>query len=338
MAEYKGIHGTKIQNYTTDPTNPILGQVWYNETSQTMKVQAVTTVGTWATGTSINTARMTAPGTGSYTDMMIAGGISGPPLYNVFANTELWNGSTWTETNDISTARYGTGVAGITTAALIYGGYFPPDGVPTNAVESWNGTSWTAGTAMNTARGNMASAGQVYTDCMGFGGGPGPVNTNNEIWNGSTWTEVNNLSASHETHAGGTGADTTAALCFGGGPPYTTNNETWNGTSWTATTAMNTGSGLLQTLGNSNTDCLGAGGGNDTPVPFTAKTEQWNGTAWTEIADLPTATRQQSYGNNGTTGSGLSIGGQQSGVSGPIDTVYDWLGAGSPTTRTITSS
>ena len=50
MAEYKGIHGTKVQNYTSDPTNPIIGQVWYNETSKTMKVQAVTTAGAWATG------------------------------------------------------------------------------------------------------------------------------------------------------------------------------------------------------------------------------------------------------------------------------------------------
>ena len=36
MAEYKGINGTKIQNYTTDPDNPITGQVWYNETDQVM--------------------------------------------------------------------------------------------------------------------------------------------------------------------------------------------------------------------------------------------------------------------------------------------------------------
>jgi hypothetical protein len=337
MATYKEIFGTNIEVLASDPANPVQGQVWYNSTSNVVKGQGATTVGAWATGTSINTARMTAPGTGSYTDMMIAGGITGPPLYNTFTNTELWNGSTWTETNDINTGRYNTGVAGTTTAALIYGGKYPPDGIFTNAVESWNGTSWTAGTSMNTARGDMGSAGQVYTDCMGFGGGPGPVGSNNEIWNGATWTEVNNLSTTHDTHPGGTGADTTAALCFGGGPPYKTNNETWNGTSWTATTAMNAGSGLLQTLGNSNTDCLGAGGG-DNVVDFTAKTEQWNGTAWTEVADLPTATRQQSYGNNGTTGSGLSVGGQQSGVPGSIDTVYDWLGAGSPTTVTFTDS
>jgi hypothetical protein len=53
MAEYKGIFGTKIQNLTSDPANPITGQVWYNETSQTMKVEAVSTAGAWATGVQI---------------------------------------------------------------------------------------------------------------------------------------------------------------------------------------------------------------------------------------------------------------------------------------------
>jgi hypothetical protein len=57
MAEYKGIHGTKIQNYTTDPDNPITGQVWYNETSQTMKFQYPTTINAWSTGGNLNTAR-----------------------------------------------------------------------------------------------------------------------------------------------------------------------------------------------------------------------------------------------------------------------------------------
>jgi hypothetical protein len=37
MADYKTIKGTKIQNYTTDPDNPLTGQVWYNETDQVLK-------------------------------------------------------------------------------------------------------------------------------------------------------------------------------------------------------------------------------------------------------------------------------------------------------------
>ena len=65
MAEYKGIHGTKVQDYTTDPDNPITGQVWYNETANTIKVEAATTADAWATGGALNTARSQMGGAGS---------------------------------------------------------------------------------------------------------------------------------------------------------------------------------------------------------------------------------------------------------------------------------
>ena len=31
MATYLGTHGSRIQNYTTNPDNPNEGEVWYNE-------------------------------------------------------------------------------------------------------------------------------------------------------------------------------------------------------------------------------------------------------------------------------------------------------------------
>ena len=39
MATYLGTHGSKIQNYTTDPDNPNTGEVWYNETANTIKFE-----------------------------------------------------------------------------------------------------------------------------------------------------------------------------------------------------------------------------------------------------------------------------------------------------------
>ena len=38
MSDYKTIHGTKVRSYTTDPDNPITGQVWYDTLSQKIKV------------------------------------------------------------------------------------------------------------------------------------------------------------------------------------------------------------------------------------------------------------------------------------------------------------
>ncbi len=43
-------------------------------------------------------------------------------LYFGNAN-EYWNGSSWTEVNDLSTSRVGLGGNGTTTSALAFGGY-----------------------------------------------------------------------------------------------------------------------------------------------------------------------------------------------------------------------
>ena len=39
MAEYKTLKGGKIKNYTTDPDNPYVGQLWYNQTTSKIHVQ-----------------------------------------------------------------------------------------------------------------------------------------------------------------------------------------------------------------------------------------------------------------------------------------------------------
>ena len=51
MANYKSIHGTTIKNYTTDPDNPIEGQVWYDKTNEVLQYQIPNFVSAWATST-----------------------------------------------------------------------------------------------------------------------------------------------------------------------------------------------------------------------------------------------------------------------------------------------
>ena len=55
--------------------------------------------------------------------------------------TEQWNGSSWTEVNDLNTARSDMGGFGIYTAGLGYGGAEPPGGRSAKT-ELWNGSSW----------------------------------------------------------------------------------------------------------------------------------------------------------------------------------------------------
>jgi hypothetical protein len=37
MADYKGIKGFKVQYLSADPSDPIIGQTWYNSTSKDLK-------------------------------------------------------------------------------------------------------------------------------------------------------------------------------------------------------------------------------------------------------------------------------------------------------------
>tara|TARA_R110000772_G_scaffold44631_1_gene102631 strand:- start:46 stop:210 length:165 start_codon:yes stop_codon:yes gene_type:complete len=37
MATYKEIHGTNIEILSSDPSNPVIGQIWYNTSSNTLK-------------------------------------------------------------------------------------------------------------------------------------------------------------------------------------------------------------------------------------------------------------------------------------------------------------
>ncbi len=66
------------------------------------------------------------------------------------AETETWNGTNWTEVNDLNTARRILGSAGID-SALAFGGLTNPS-TRTNITESWNGTNWTEVNDLNTSR------------------------------------------------------------------------------------------------------------------------------------------------------------------------------------------
>jgi hypothetical protein len=48
MTTYKEIYGTNVEVLSSDPTNPVEGQIWYNSTSQTLKGYALV-AGSWAT-------------------------------------------------------------------------------------------------------------------------------------------------------------------------------------------------------------------------------------------------------------------------------------------------
>ena len=139
MAEYKEIHGTKIRNYTTNPDNPIVGEVWYNDTDNVLKFQYpdATTAGSWRTGNNFNTTGSSGRGDGTQgaqdAALAVAGNNGG-----YFANVESYNGTNWTEVNDLNTTRAFTATFGLNPATITAGGY---GGTNVANVESFNGTN-----------------------------------------------------------------------------------------------------------------------------------------------------------------------------------------------------
>ena len=69
--------------------------------------------------------------------------------------TELYDGTSWTEVNNLNTARFELGSRGTYTAIAVgFGGTTLPGSNVTNT-ELWDGTSWTEVNDLNAARARM---------------------------------------------------------------------------------------------------------------------------------------------------------------------------------------
>jgi hypothetical protein len=238
---------------------------------------------TWTSVNNANTARTALAGAGTQTAAVAFGGFfypeyapGGPGEKN---NTENYNGTSWTASGTLTTARSVLAGAGTQTAALAFGGtVHRATPAIQSATEEYDGSTWTVGGSLNTARQNLAGAG-TQTAALGFGGysgGPGDTGAT-ETYNGTSWTTSPATLNTVRVNLAGAGTQT-AALAFGGYPPSSgsTATETWNGISWTVSTAMATGryggaGAGTQTVG------LSFGGG----YPITATTEEYTGAALT---------------------------------------------------------
>jgi len=250
MTTLKNLKGTAIQFLDADP---------------------VVYAGSWSSGGSVNTARQYGAGIGSSTAGLIFGGSSPP----VVANTEQYNGTAWTEVNDLNAAQNAQGSAGTLTSGMSALGAQSPGA----NVEDWNGSTWSANPhSLNSARQFPGGDGASNDSAIMVGGEPAPNGALTEIYNGSSWTESVDLNtARNQLAAAGT---VTALIAMGGNTGA--DAETFNGSSWTAVTDMNSGRGGLSGSGTSTLALAFAGN------PDVASTESWNGSAWTEVNDLST--------------------------------------------------
>ena len=292
-----GTAGTGVVSVASDPSPTSIGDVWFNTTVNKFRYSGAG-VGSWATGGSLNDGRSQLAGIGTQTAALGAGGDTPGET----ANNESYDGTSWTEVNNLAAAtRLGQGI-GLQTAALMAGGYQPPGYQSKN--ESWDGTNWTETTNLNSNKGAGGGCG-TQTAAIAFAGVPGGPMRTNELWDGSSWTEVGDLNSGRR-HVAGVGIST-AALAYGGDKPSPSPGaltEQWNGSTWTEVADLNT---ARSTLGWGVYNLAGATLGHT--GSFVNNTELWDGTSWTEVAD--SATSRKEGGTSGTVQSaGLYFGGE----------------------------
>ena len=306
MATYREIKGLRVPYLDADLPSASAstqeGQVWYN--SSTGKLRAFVSYDTWATGGTMNTGRDYMAGFGLQTAAIAAAGYIGT---SVSALVEEYNGSGWSETTDVNTARRIPEGNGTSTAGLIVGGLHT---ATVGITEEFNGSTWSEKGDLNTVRRSMGSAMQGTTEAaLVFGGDPPSTLDVCESFNGTSWTEVGDLNTAREKSSGfGT---QTAALCVAGSPNGSATGavvESWDNSSWTEVGDINT----------ARFD--GAGGGSSTAAVFfggtppdKANTELWDGSSWTETTDMSTA--RSMLGGAGAIPAALGFGG-----SPPADT------------------
>ena len=235
----------------------------------------VLTPATWSAGGNLGTARY---GTLGAAGTQTAGLVFGGETPSTTANTEEYDGSSWSEQNNLPYAKQKNGGSGTQTAGLSFGGTPTPPSVNT---EEYDGTNWTAGGSLGTGRYDINGAG-TQTAGLAFGGLQDQDGT--EEYDGSSWTGGGNMS-NNRRNAARAGIQT-AALAWAG-PPSLNLMEEYNGSSWTAGPTLNDG---VQNNGSDGTStaALSFGGGDPGSQPFKSQTEAYNGTSWSITGSLGT--------------------------------------------------
>jgi hypothetical protein len=265
----------------------------------------------WTAGGNLNTARDNLAAAGTQTVGLAFGGNTG--ANTAVANTEQYDGSAWSNTTNMGTARrHSLAGAGTLQAGLGFGGYTTTSVASTeeftSSINVTTPAAWASGGNLGTARYLLAGAG-TQTAGLAFGGINGTGTTlysATEEYDGSAWTGGGNMGTARRSLAGA--GIQTAGLVFGGdasidGTGNSTATEEYDGSAWTGGGNMGTARRFLAGCG-LQTAGLAFGGYTTTAV---ANTEEYDGSAWTGGGNLATA--RASLAGCGLQTAGLAFGG-----------------------------
>ena len=337
MSTYREIIGKKIKKVSSDPSDGVDGEMWYNSTTGTLRGIAISEA--WISSASMATPRSTMAGGGSNTSAITTGENGGNPSNAVLA--ESYNGTGWTsETNVPSPLGYTNGTGANSEAYVQLGGGYPSR---TGTALDYDGSSWTSATAVPGGSPGYIEAGACgpSADALYCGGNNGET---------TTWERGSGSWTSGGAMASGAYAPTivgtqTAAISMGGltyPGGYRDFNQEYNGSAWTSLTVLPATRGYSGGAGIQTLSMI-IGGNSPGPAAVTT-TLQWDGSSWTSTPSLGTA--RNTFCPMGKTigtavagpGNQAPAGTEEYSVSTNVITAAAWAsGSNYPTTATAVS-
>jgi hypothetical protein len=273
-----------------------------------------TTQGWTTLAATMNAGRVGVASDGTYYAAIAAGGET-PARGTYVANSETWDGTSFSNIASLNATRGRGSGAGTQNSFGTFAGRNAGTS-PLNTHEEWNGTSWTALAAtMNTGRQQLASAATSKDEIVAFGGVNPAITAATEEYNGTSWTAPgNNLPAVQRGH-GGTG-NATAALSSGGAsanPAFTLTGATYlyNGVTWANPGHTLTTPRFGLGLSGQQTNAVGYGGSTPAAATSVGNTETYDGASWSNLS--PTIlmnTARTQMGKAGNIQRALSFGGE----------------------------
>tara|TARA_Y100000034_G_scaffold68457_1_gene82607 strand:+ start:1390 stop:2493 length:1104 start_codon:yes stop_codon:yes gene_type:complete len=282
------------------PGSPTAGDIWY--TGGKIYIAVGTDYSGWNTGPNCNNAAQHMGNAGTTSAGLTWGGHRPGGAHN---KTEEYNGSVWTQVNNMLATTNAMGSSGTQTAALSWAGLTPNI---TNATHEYDGTSWSAGGNFS-ASAEYASGFGTQSNTTSAAGEP--YSTNCYEYNGSSWSTGGTRARSTKQCAG-SGATGSAGIVMGGYhvPTYSGETEEYNGTSWSAGgqlpynyhSEMASWGTLTATVG-----CGGQAGTRDNDLGKTDWTGIYDGTAWSAAQTMITIKSGFNGSGIGSTSSGMLV-------------------------------
>ena len=300
MSTYENLHGRRVNVVSSNPSNPKDGEVWYNSTLGSLKGY-VLSPGAFTSGGNHPQNIRGGGSAGIQTAAWYVGGLQYPS--DTKNKTDEYNGSSWTNVNNLPANFFAGNSCGTLTAGLIFGsnqGY----GVEEQVYE-YDGTNWTAGGSLpdiGPAYGNAGGGGtQTAAVACGGYGDPPPGVANVVEYNGTSWSaNPNSLPTGNYNQAGD---GTSTALWLAGGDLSTTATLHFDGTSFTSSGSLNTArpSGGNAGYGIQTSAICAGGEGSGTST----ESELYNGSTW---STGPSMSQGRKYGVGSTKSAGSTTG------------------------------